>query len=117
MPGMADNYLNLIAQAGADKIDFIALLDDDNSVIEYQSVVWTDSGSGEDPAGTIRPDSDITFSVPAGTTVSGWRGYDVENGDEYGGADFETPESYNNSGKFILEADKTYIAHDVADDE
>ena len=106
---MNTEYLNTIAQAGADNIDFIGVVDDLGEVIEYQSVTWSSPVDGQ-----INLASNISFNIPADTTVTGWRGFDDSTGTtEYGGADFDTVETFSNSGELILESEGTYIDHSV----
>ena len=72
-------YRNAIADHGATLISHIALVDETGTEITggspayaRQPVTWTIASDG-----TIRPDADLTFDIPAGVTVGCWRGYDA----------------------------------------
>lgn len=69
-----------------------------------EAVTWADDGTG-----VIRPNADLTFNVPAGTTVAGWRGYSADSGGtDYGGADLD-PETFVAQGAYTLLADQTGV--------
>ena len=105
------NYRNAIADHGAGLISHIGLVDGSGTEISggsyaRQAVTWTSASSG-----TVRPSSDLTFDVPAGATVGGWRGYSASTGGtNYGGEDL-TNESYTNEGQYKLIASSTGILH------
>jgi len=104
---MNTDYLNEIADAGGAVATHIMLIDNSDTKIDtLKAANWTAASNG-----TIRPGSDLTFSVPAGTTVKGWRAYDSEEVTNYGGADFATPESFENDGEFTIIAASTGIVH------
>jgi len=109
---MNSSYLNAIASHGASLITHIGLVDDLGAELsggDYarQPVTWTTATNG-----IIRPSADLTFSVPAGATVAGWRGFSaLTAGTEYGGASFETPETFANAGDFKQTALTTGIIH------
>lgn len=115
---MNTEYLTEIADAGATKVTHIGLVVDgletevSGGTYARQPVTWTNTD------GTIRPSTDLTFDIPAGTTVVGWRGYDSLAGAttlggnaNLGGADFTTPESFENDGQFTLIAASSGIVH------
>lgn len=108
---METSYLNAIADYGASLITHIGLVDEAGNELTGGSyarkpVTWTSASSG-----TIRPNSDITFDVPAGATVGGWRGYSaLTSGTNYGGGDL-TNETYAADGKYNLIAVSTGILH------
>src|SRR5690606_10237816 len=78
-----------------------------------QAVTWTSAGSGGDDPGTIRPNANLTFSVPA-ATVSGWQGYSAdESGTAYGIVDLDAPEVFAAPGTAILVAANTALNHAV----
>lgn len=118
--GMTNDYLNLIAQAGANAIEYIALVDDQLAQIGDRVAM---DGEGENPGwavsnGIARPDKDIEFPIPENTTVRGWRGYSLaEGGTAYGGADFsaqsEEWEHFVNAGTFELKALETGVKHEA----
>jgi len=104
-----EDYRNEIADHGASLIDEIGLVDEGGEEIsggDYsrQAITWTSATDG-----TIRPESDLTFDIPGGSTVAGWRGYS-DVGTEYGGDDL-TAESFENDGEYKLLADQTGILH------
>lgn len=113
---MSEGYKNAIADYGGSLITHIGLVDETGTEISggspayaRQAVTWT-SASG----GTIRPNADLTFNVPSGTTVAGWRGYSaLTGGTNYGGADLPQ-ETFANQGKYTLLAASTGILHQDA---
>ena len=111
MASMKDVYLEEIAGRGAEVIDYIGLVDDEGNELsggdyERKPVTWDVESDG-----TIRPTEDITFSIPGGTTVGGWRGYDSsDGGTDYGGADLDE-ETFTNDGEYTLLSDETGILH------
>lgn len=110
---MTSGYLNLIADYGATKITHIGLVDGSGVELsggDYarKAVTWTSASNG-----TIRPNADLLFSVPAGATVAGWRGFTaLAAGTNYGGANL-TAESFTNAGEYKLLAAGTGILHSV----
>ena len=110
---MNTTYLNEIADDGGAYITYIGLVDSGGTEISggspayaRQAVSWT-SASG----GTIRPSADLTFDIPSGETVGGWRGYSASSsGTEYGGESL-TNESYASQGEYTLLASGTGILH------
>ncbi len=116
MAGMNEDYLNAIANHGGSIVNYIGLVDDQGNEIddEYysrQSVNWTDPVEG-----LIRPIENLAFNISGGgIIVQGWRGYaDETGGIEYGGKDLD-PETFTNSGQYILIADDTGISHEAAE--
>ena len=112
MAGMEEVYRNEIADHGAGLISHIGLVDDTGNELEggdysRKAVTWTSASDG-----TIRPNEDLTFDIPGGATVGGWRGYsEITGGTEYGGADLVN-ETYTNDGQYTLLADQTGIKHE-----
>lgn len=111
---MDTSYLNATAQAGGALITHVGLVDGSGTEITgggyaRQAVAWTAPSNG-----LIRPTTDETFSIPAGATVAGWRGFSASTGGtNYGGAAL-TPEAYANAGTYTLLAASTGIDHDAA---
>ena len=107
---MAVGYINAIANAGAALITHIGPVDQTGTEIAggtyaRLAVTWTGA-----VAGTIRPNADLTFNVPAGT-VGGWRGFSALTlGTNYGGQDL-TNEVFAASGQYKLLASGTGILH------
>lgn len=110
---MNADYLNAVADYGGTQITHIGLVDETGTEISggspayaRQAVTWT-AASG----GTIRPNADLTFNIPTGTTVGGWRGYSASTaGTDYGGADL-TNETYASQGEYTLLSSGTGILH------
>ncbi len=110
---MNATYRNAIADHGGSLITHIGLVDETGTELSggdpayaRQAVSWTSASDG-----TIRPDADLTFNVPASTTVGGWRGYSASTGGtDYGGADL-TQETYEGQGEYKLLAASTGILH------
>lgn len=106
-------YRNAIADYGATQITHIGLVDETGTEISggdpayaRQPVTWTAASDG-----TIRPTADLTFDVPAGATVAGWRAYSaLTAGTNYGGADL-TQETFAGQGEYTLLSASTGILH------
>lgn len=104
-------YHNAIANHGASLITHIGLVDDVGTELSGGSyarlpVTWTAAAGG-----TIRPDADMTFDVPGGVTVGGWRGFSaLTAGTNYGGASL-TNETFAQAGQYTLTAAQTGILH------
>lgn len=111
---MSTAYLNGIANAGASLVQYIGLVDDNGDELSggsyaRQAVTWDTATNG-----VIRPASDLTFNVPAGKTVAGWRGYSAaSSGTDYGGAALD-PQPFVTAGTYTLLAAQTGIEHDTA---
>ena len=106
-------YLNAVASAGAGLVTHFGLVDAGGTELTggtYARVANTPTASGA----TWRPSTDLTFNVPAGVTVGGWRAYSASTaGTEYGGADL-TNEAYTNAGTYVLTAAATGVTHSAA---
>ena len=108
---MDTNYSNAIADSGGDLISHIGLIDETGTEISggsyaRQAITWTTASGG-----TIRPNADLVFEVPAGETIAGWRGYSaLTGGTDYGGEDL-TNEAFTNPGQYKLLASGTGILH------
>lgn len=113
---MNQAYRDLLAAAGRLAITHLGLVNGSGAELTggfpayvRQAVTWTLPSDG-----VIRPTSDLTFPVPAGATVAGWRGYSAfSGGTDYEGADL-TPEGYAGQGTYTLLAAGTGIRHDSA---
>lgn len=109
-------YRNAIADHGASLITHIGLVDETGTEITggspayaRQAVSWTSASSG-----SISPTADLTFDIPASTTVGGWRGYSASTGGtDYGGEDL-TQETFASQGEYVLQAAGTAINHNNA---
>lgn len=108
-------FLNALRDEGQALITHIGLVDDGGTELTggspayaRQAVTWTDDGDG-----VSRPNANLTFNVPASTTVGGWRGYSADSGGtDYGGSDL-TQEVYANQGTYQLLAASTSITVQV----
>lgn len=102
------NYL-LDGGSGCDVMTHIGLVDETGTEITggsyaRKAVTWGDASSG-----TIRPTGDLTFDIPASTTVGGWRGFTADTaGTNYGGDDL-TNEAFAGAGQYKLLAASTGI--------
>ena len=113
---MTEGYRNLIATAGGVAITHIGLVNGSGTEISGGSpayarkeITWTTAS-----AGTIRPNADLTFDIPAGVTVGGWRGYTaLTSGTDYGGQTL-TNEAFAAQGQYKLLASGTGILHNDA---
>jgi len=110
---MNSTYLNAIANAGASLIKYIGLHDSSGDELSggdpayaRKAVTWTTASNG-----TIRPNADLTFDVPDGTTIGSWHGYSASSsGTDYGGTDLDN-EVFINQGTYTLVASGTGIIH------
>ena len=60
----------------------------------------------------VRPPADLTFSVPAGATVGGWRAYNASTGSGILADDLAMgDESYTGAGFYVLAAASTGISY------
>ena len=111
MPNMEVEYHNEIANHGATVITHIGLVDESGNEIDYeeyerQPVTWENAVDG-----VIQPTEDLTFNVPGGTTIAGWRGYDdLTAGTNYGGKSV-TDETPQEDAQYVLLAEETGIQH------
>jgi hypothetical protein len=110
---MTVDYRNAVANHGGTLITHIGLVDDGGNELAggapayaRKAVIWANADDG-----TIQPTADLTFDIPAGATVAGWRGYSAGvGGTDYGGADLD-PESYVGQGEYKLRKNGTGISH------
>lgn len=108
---MATSYLNATATSGAALITHIGLVNGSGTEISGGSYARKAVTWGTAASGTIRPTADLTFDIPAGATVAGWRGFTaLTAGTNHGGADL-TSEAYSGAGQYVLLAASTGITH------
>lgn len=106
---MNSTFHDELAAYSTSLITAIGLIDNEGDELvggtyERLSVEWTNPEPG-----VIRPTENLTFRVPAGSTVAGWVGYDSAGGvTEYGGADLPL-EVYDAEGTYTLLAASTGI--------
>ena len=104
-------YFNALRTAGKSAITHIGLvnasgveLTGGTPAYARQAVTWADGADG-----VMNPNANLTFDVPSGTTVGGWRGYSAAtSGTNYGGEDL-TQETFANQGTYTLLAASTSI--------
>lgn len=110
---MNQHYRNATANHGAALITHIGLVDvygvePSGGAPAYRrlAVRWTEADDG-----TIRPKTDLTFNIPPGCTIAGWRGFSAASGGtDFGGADLAREQFYQ-QGEFVLLAAQTSIHH------
>lgn len=110
---MLTSYLNAIRAHGGTLITHIGLVDQAGTELSGGSpayarkpVTWNQTVDG-----VLRPSANLTFDIPAGTTVGGWRGYSaLTAGTDYGGQDV-TNEAFAGQGTYELLAASTAITH------
>lgn len=111
MPGMNATYRNAIGDHGATLVTHIALFTEVGAEITggtyaRLAVTWVASADG-----IIRPTANLTFNIPTGVTVGGWRGFSaLTAGTNYGGKDL-TNQAYPTGGTYTLLAASTSINH------
>lgn len=104
-------FFNALRTAGKSAITHIGLVDETGTELTggspayaRQAVTWADGADG-----VMSPNANLTFNVPSGATVGGWRGYSAStSGTDYGGEDL-TQETFNNQGTYTLLAALTSI--------
>lgn len=114
---MNGTFLDALATEAKSLITHIGLVDDQGDELTggspayaRQAVTWTGPDGGD---GLIRPNANLTFNVPGGSSVAGWRGYSASTeGTDYGGASL-TQEDYTNQGTYTLLAASTGIDIDA----
>ncbi len=113
---METAYLNAIATEGRTLITHIGLVNATGTELTggspayaRQAVTWTTASGG-----VIRPTANLTFNIPAGATVGGWRGYSASTGGTNYGGDDLTNETYAGQGEYTLLAASTGITHSAA---
>ena len=110
--GMTAAYTTAIAAHGASLVTHFGLVDETGTELTggtYARIANTPTAT----TGTWRPSTDLTFEVPAGVTVGGWRAYSaLTAGTNYGGEDL-TQEAYAAAGQYVLEGASTSVAHTV----
>lgn len=109
---MDQNYRNAIRTYGAGLITHIGLVNGLGTEISggtyaRQAVTWSTATNDK-----AIPSSDLTFNIPAGSTVAGWRGFSaLTSGTNYGGAALTSTGAYTADGTYVLKADSTSINH------
>lgn len=112
---MTTAYLNLIATAGAAAITHIALVNGSGTELTGGSyarkpVTWAAASNG-----VVRPSADLTFDVPAGAVVAGWKGYTaLTGGTDHGGGTFASAETFAGAGQYVVTAASSGISHTAA---
>lgn len=109
---MNTSYLNVVAAAGGGAITHIGLVDGAGTEITgtgyaRQTVSWVNA------SGQINMNSDKVFTIPAGATVAGWRGFTALTGGTNHGGFALTSESFPDGGTYTLQAASTYIDHNA----
>ena len=108
---MNASYQTVVANAGAAAITHIGLVNGSGTEVTgagyaRQPVTWATPATGRKS-----PNADLTFTIPAGQTVAGWRGFTaLTAGTNHGGFPL-TSESFPNGGTYVLQAASTYIDH------
>lgn len=100
-------FLNAAASGGVATVTHIGLVN--GSGVELtggtyarKAVTWA-AASG----GAIHPTADLTFDVPAGGVVAGWKGFTaLTAGTDFGGSSL-TSETYTGAGQYVLQAAST----------
>ena len=109
---MTEAFRNAMLTSGAALITHIGLFNGASELsggsYARKAVTWAAAGSG-----AIRPNADLTFDIPAGATVDGWRGFTASTaGTNYGGASL-TAESFAGAGQYkLLSASTGILASD-----
>lgn len=108
---LATTTLNSAADHIASLFDYIGLVDETGTEISGGSPAYARKAAswGAASNGSASLSSALTFDIPSGKTVAGWRGYSASTGGtDYGGGDL-TPEAYSAQGQYILKATDTKI--------
>lgn len=113
---MNGTYRNAIAVAGGVLVTHIGLVNQAGVEIAGGAPAYARQavGWGAPVNGLVRPNGNLTFDIPTGVTVGGWRGYSASSGGtDYGGADL-TQEAFAGQGQYVLVASGTGIDHRAA---
>ena len=107
-------FLGALAAAGAPLITHVGLVNASGVELaggSYARKPVTATATGPD----VRVSAgDVTFDVPAGGVVAGWRAFSaLSAGTNYGGGDL-TPETYTGAGQYVLEGAATGFDIDAA---
>lgn len=111
---MLTAYLDAIANAGGALITHIGLfngateLTGGSPAYARKAVTWTASA-----AGLIAPTADLDFDVPAGATVTNWKGFSAASGGTGYGGETVTTEAFANQGVYRLLAASSGIQHNA----
>lgn len=115
MPDMSAAYHNELRDHGKTVITHIGLVDNAGNELTGGSpayarlpVVWDNDGDG-----VMRPSTNLTFNIPPGATVGGWRGFSLlahPGGTNYGGKDLVV-EVFTGQGEYTLLAASTSVTH------
>ena len=118
---MNDSYLNLLGTYGGTQITHIGLVNGSGVEISGGTPAYARKslasvgGWTAVSGGMIRPAANMTFDIPAGATVAGWRGYTaVTGGTEHGGAALTPEGPYGAQGTYTVLAALTGIDHNAA---
>lgn len=106
---MLNTFYNAVANYGGTLITYIGLVDETGVEISGGSYARQSASWGGATSGSISLASDLTFEIPAGNVVAGWRCFNAETGGtNYGGGTL-TQESYTGDGTYTLLASSTSI--------
>ena len=112
---MDQNYRNAIRTYGAGLITHIGIVDETGTELTggtYARIAVTWSTATDDKA---IPSADLTFNIPSGNIVAGWRGFTaLSGGTNYGGASVTQTGEYTSDGTYVLKATLTAINHAAA---
>ena len=111
---MSAAYITLIGTAGKNAITHIGLVNASGTELSGGSYARKPVTWGAESSGSWHPSADLTFDIPAGGVVAGWRGYSaLTAGTNYGGADL-TQETFGSAGQYVLQAASTAINHNAS---
>lgn len=100
---------NDAAEGVTDTITHIGLLDETGTELAGGSYARKAVTWGSASNGVVKPTGDLTFDVPAETTVGGWAGYTASTSGTQKATGTVDQEVYNNAGQYVLEAASTSI--------
>lgn len=113
MSVMTAAYRNSIGDYGGGLITHIGLcivnateISGGNPAYARKAVTWAASSGG-----IIRPNADLTFDIPASTTVAMWKGYGASSGGTALGGAALTNEVFSGQGTYKLLAASTGVKH------
>lgn len=107
---MTETFRNLLLTYGGTQISHIGLFDGASEITggdpayARKAVTWAAAGSG-----AIRPNADLTFDIPSGATVDGWRAFTALSGGTNHGGFALTAEAFAGQGQYKLLAASTGI--------
>lgn len=113
---MSTGYLNAISDAGKALVTHIGLVNGSGTELSGGTYARVAAGTiATSSSGQWRLPADLTFNVPSGATVAGWRAFSASTaGTNYGGDDLTPEGPYAAAGQYVLTGSATGVNHTAA---